>query len=113
MEPWASLNRITGLDPAGPAFELARKEVRIDKSDANFVDIIHTNGGNENDGFLGMNNAVGHADFFPNGGHTQVGFQTERSFKAKGPIKINGSTVLETNNGGVVKVIIRGSPIAQ
>ena len=79
MEPCISLNRITGLDPAGPAFELARKEVRIDKSDANFVDIIHTNGGNENDGFLGMNNAVGHADFFPNGGHTQVRFQSAQS----------------------------------
>ena len=86
MEPWASLNRITGLDPAGPAFELARKEVRIYKSDANFVDIIHTNGGNENDGFLGMNNAVGHADFFPNGGHTQVGFKFERSFASKYPV---------------------------
>ena len=91
MEPWASLNRITGLDPAGPAFELARKEVRIDKSDANFVDIIHTNGGNENDGFLGMNNAVGHADFFPNGGHTQVGFQTKRSFASKCPFKIDST----------------------
>ena len=58
-----------GLDPAGPMFEKTTKEVRIDKSDASFVDIIHCNGGNEDKGFLGINAAVGHADFFPNGGH--------------------------------------------
>ena len=72
--------------------------MRIDKSDANFVDIIHTNGGNENDGFLGMNNAVGHADFFPNGGHTQAGFETERSFASKYTVKIHGFTVLKIND---------------
>ena len=38
-------------------------------SDASFVDLIHCNGGNEDSGFLGINAAVGHADFFPNGGH--------------------------------------------
>ena len=63
--------RVTGLDPAGPLFERVTEEVRIDRSDAPFVDIIHTNGGNENDGFLGLNADVGHADYFPNGGHQQ------------------------------------------
>ena len=61
-----------GLDPAGPLFEQTTEEVRIDKSDAAFVDIIHTNGGNEDRGFLGINAAVGHADFFPNGGRQQA-----------------------------------------
>ena len=32
------------------------------------MDLIHTNGGAEDQGFLGMNAAVGHADFYPNGG---------------------------------------------
>ena len=62
---------ITGLDLAGPLFERTTKDVRIDKSDCSYVDIIHTNGGNEDDGFLGINAAVGHADYYPNGGHKQ------------------------------------------
>ena len=44
---------MTGLDAAGPLFEKTTKEVRIDKSDATYVDLIHTNGGNEDQGFLG------------------------------------------------------------
>ena len=63
--------RVTGLDPAGPLFERTTEEVRIDRSDCPFVDIIHTNGGNEDNGFLGINADVGHADYFPNGGHKQ------------------------------------------
>ena len=54
-------------------FERTTSEVRIDRSDAAFVDIMHTNGGNEDNGFLGINADVGHADFFPNGGHNQAG----------------------------------------
>ena len=64
-----TIDRVTGLDAAGPLFEKTTSAVRIDKSDASFVDLIHTNGGNEDAGFLGINAAVGHADFFPNGGH--------------------------------------------
>jgi len=32
-----------GLDPAGPYFEGTPAEVRLDPSDANFVDVIHSN----------------------------------------------------------------------
>ena len=39
------LKRITGLDPAFPFFELAGPDGRIDKSDAEFVQIVHTNSG--------------------------------------------------------------------
>ena len=45
-----TLGRVTGLDAAGPLFEKTTKEVRIDKSDATYVDLIHTNGGNEDQG---------------------------------------------------------------
>jgi len=39
----------------------------IDKSDANFVDIIHTNGNG-----LGLIKPLGHIDFYPNGGIAQL-----------------------------------------
>lgn len=32
-----------GLDPAGPYFEGTPPEVRLDPTDANFVDVIHSN----------------------------------------------------------------------
>ncbi|KAK9507393.1 hypothetical protein O3M35_007258 [Rhynocoris fuscipes] len=57
------LKRISGLDPALPAFESAGKNDRIDASDANFVDCIHTCAG-----FLGYYYTLCQADFYPNGG---------------------------------------------
>ncbi|XP_029159256.1 pancreatic lipase-related protein 2-like [Nylanderia fulva] len=60
------LGRITGLDPAGPAFEtpyLKDTEERLDSADANFVDVIHTCAGS-----LGILRPIGDADFYPNGG---------------------------------------------
>uniref|UniRef100_A0A8C3FB97 Triacylglycerol lipase n=1 Tax=Chrysemys picta bellii TaxID=8478 RepID=A0A8C3FB97_CHRPI len=63
------LGRITGLDPAQPYFEGTPIEVRLDKTDAAFVDIIHTDSAPTipNLGF-GMSQAIGHLDFYPNGG---------------------------------------------
>ncbi|XP_075224466.1 pancreatic triacylglycerol lipase-like isoform X2 [Lycorma delicatula] len=57
-----SLPWITGFDPALPLFtdEITS---RLDSSDADFVDIIHTSGG-----FLGIYESIGHVDFYPNGG---------------------------------------------
>ena len=36
------LGRISGLDPANPSFNSDSSLVRLDKSDAKFVDVIHT-----------------------------------------------------------------------
>lgn len=37
------VNRISGLDPAYPCFENKSASLRLKKTDAKFVDIIHTN----------------------------------------------------------------------
>ncbi|XP_071451660.1 pancreatic triacylglycerol lipase-like isoform X2 [Hetaerina americana] len=55
--------RITGLDPAGPLYSVLDRGSRLDRADANFVDVIHTCGG-----WLGMGDPIGHVDFYPNGG---------------------------------------------
>ncbi|XP_077524014.1 pancreatic lipase-related protein 2-like [Amblyomma americanum] len=63
------LNRITGLDPAGPLFRSTK--VELSKTDAKFVDIIHTNAGNLKDYKFGIMSSTGHVDFHPNGGSNQ------------------------------------------
>ena len=67
------LKRVTGLDPAFPFFELAGPGGRIDKSDADFVQIVHTNSGFLWEGCLSIKAPIGHVDFYPNGGDHQPG----------------------------------------
>jgi len=67
------IGRITALDPAGPAFQFADPQVRIDKDDALFVDAIHTDAAADFITGWGMEQAVGHVDFYPNGGQNQPG----------------------------------------
>ncbi|KAL1117642.1 hypothetical protein AAG570_003957, partial [Ranatra chinensis] len=63
------VERISGLDPAKPCFHNSPPDLRLDPSDAHFVDCIHTCGG-----YLGLMENVCHADFYPNGGvDTQPG----------------------------------------
>lgn len=58
------IQRITGLDPAGPSFKnLKGRDFKLDSTDASFVDVTHTNQG-EN----GYSGTIGHVDFYPNGG---------------------------------------------
>lgn len=56
------VGRISGLDPANPYFELRTISHRLDPSDAEFVDVIHTCAGE-----AGYYEALGHVDFYPNG----------------------------------------------
>ncbi|RZF34961.1 hypothetical protein LSTR_LSTR010053 [Laodelphax striatellus] len=66
------IGRITGLDPAQPGFEGTPKEVRLDKSDAQFVDVFHTNILYIGPTFgFGLISAVGHVDIYFNGGLDQ------------------------------------------
>ncbi|MEE6468190.1 hypothetical protein FKM82_008197 [Ascaphus truei] len=66
-----SIGRITGLDPAGPLFNGQPPEERLDHTDAQFVDVIHS----DIDG-LGYRENLGHIDFYPNGGTDQPGCPT-------------------------------------
>lgn len=65
------LGRITGLDPAAPLFAETESIVRLDRSDADFVDVIHTDGNLL--GGLGLYQRIGHVDFYPNGGMDMPG----------------------------------------
>ncbi|XP_070537997.1 pancreatic lipase-related protein 2-like [Ptychodera flava] len=71
-ERMPTIGRISGLDPAGPAFEGEHPVVRIDPTDAKFVDILHTDGNSTLVG-LGMYQECGDVDFYPNGGEDQPG----------------------------------------
>ncbi|XP_060654091.1 phospholipase A1 member A [Drosophila nasuta] len=62
------LPRITGLDPAMPLFITAGANDKLDPSDADFVDVIHTNAMVQ-----GKLERCGHADFYMNGGISQPG----------------------------------------
>uniref|UniRef100_A0A8C3UBV8 Triacylglycerol lipase n=1 Tax=Catharus ustulatus TaxID=91951 RepID=A0A8C3UBV8_CATUS len=66
------IGRITGLDPAGPLFQYTPTMVRLDPSDAQFVDIIHTHAGHLFFDF-GILQPCGHLDFYPNGGRKMPG----------------------------------------
>ncbi|KAE8280206.1 Inactive pancreatic lipase-related protein 1 [Larimichthys crocea] len=73
------LARITGLDPAEPYFQDTDPSVRLDTSDAIFVDVIHTDGLPFNSRLgLGMSQSVGHIDFYPNGGELMPGCSTNK-----------------------------------
>ena len=61
---------IIALDPAYPSFPYEPDNLaeRLDSSDAEFVQVIHTNSG-----FLGYPYSIGDADYHPNGGVKQAG----------------------------------------
>ncbi|KAM3869201.1 lipase member H-like [Diretmus argenteus] len=62
------IGRITALDPAGPKFTDTPPEDRLDPTDAQFVDVLHTD-----IDALGFRKPLGHIDFYANGGTDQPG----------------------------------------
>merc|ERR1712109_2717 len=65
--------RVTGLDPAKPYFDLVTYTRRMLPTDAEFVDVIHTNSGDLLHGAVSLPEPVGQVDFYPNGGVHQAG----------------------------------------
>lgn len=72
---------ILGLDPAQPYFENTDPLVRLDPSDALFVDVIHSDASGALALGLGLFQPIGHVDFYPNGGYEQPG--CDNSFWSK------------------------------
>ncbi|XP_041973715.1 pancreatic triacylglycerol lipase-like [Aricia agestis] len=72
-----TVGRITGLDPAQPCFRTTSRVERLDETDADFVDVIHTNGRLLQRLGFGLPDPIGHADFYPNGGMKQPGCLNE------------------------------------
>ena len=69
------IGRITGLDPSGPLFYSVTDDDRLDRSDARFVDIVHTAGH-----WVGTTRPSGHVDIWPNGGSApQPGCENKES----------------------------------
>lgn len=60
------LKFIIGLDPVKILYEDSEPMYRIDRTDAKFVDIIHTDTNS-----FGLGGILGHIDFYPNGGRSQ------------------------------------------
>nr|UZS00786.1 triacylglycerol lipase [Neocaridina denticulata sinensis] len=69
----AGLGRITGMDPAGPYYTETPSYIRIDETDAVFVDNIHTDADHILMLGYGTEQEMGHLDFYPNSGHDQPG----------------------------------------
>jgi len=65
---YTNFSFLSGLDPVGRYFEGDKPGIRLDSSDAQFVDVIHTDSDNN-----GVEQPLGHLDFYPNGGAQQKG----------------------------------------
>lgn len=96
-EHLGNIGRITGLDPAGPSFEKTDPKVRLDPTDAAFVDVIHTDAEHIFSLGFGLKQAIGTVDFYPNGGKDQPGCPT--TFFAQISLMFSGNLEVVNNFG--------------
>lgn len=64
------------MDPALPFFATLNSDWKLDKNDADFVDVIHTSAGT-----FGKLEATGHVDFYVNGGSLQPSCQSKKCIR--------------------------------
>jgi len=69
----SKIPRITGLDPALPLFGVEPDSGRLDPTDGDFVDVIHSAAGTLLESGLAFTEPRGHVDFYPNTGKKQPG----------------------------------------
>lgn len=61
------------MDPAEPHFAKTKAPVRLDRTAANYVDIVHSDASRFLLGGFGIVEPIGHVDYYPNGGSDQPG----------------------------------------
>ena len=91
------MNRITGLDAAGVGFQVENYDKRLCKSDAELVDVIHTDGMSVP--YFGTLVPLGTIDFYPNFGWSQPTYDkpdqkpymVTQKAEPKGPLSKYGS----------------------
>lgn len=83
------IGRITGLDPAGPAFSMNDQAHRLDRNDAVLVDIFHTNADFGLSFFLGIYKPIGHVDYYANDGKWQPNCSWHNFFECNHGAVIN------------------------
>ncbi|KAL7287238.1 hypothetical protein TKK_0018370 [Trichogramma kaykai] len=85
-----TVKRITGLDPAQPCFKGVHLSLRLDKEDAEFVDVIHTQTGKRVAGVepLGLRERAGHVDFYVNSGVNQLACKVPKLYPLAGLTKM-------------------------
>lgn len=74
------IGRISGLEPAGPQFDSLDARFRLDKTDAQLVDVLHTNAGASFflESQYGSALKSGHIDLYANDGFHQPGCSSDR-----------------------------------
>jgi len=65
------LQSVVAMDPAGPLFSVNSPNERVHHTDAPYVEVIYTDQGG-----LGFDQPLGHANFYPNWGSSQPGCLT-------------------------------------
>ena len=99
-----SFSLITGLDPADLKFVDAPNiplDAILDSTDADFVDVIHTNAAPLISGF-GAAEPLGHVDFYVNGGFYQPGCDVSTILSA---FRLFGMSVTPFINTGIFGLI--------
>ncbi|XP_014231675.1 lipase member I-like [Trichogramma pretiosum] len=84
-----TIARITGLDPAEPCFEPGENfwSLRLTRQDADFVDIIHSDASEKHSGGFGMREAIGHVDFYLDGGNSEGDCSQDKNKNKRGFFK--------------------------
>lgn len=103
----AGLPRIIALDPAGPLFACGNLGMRLDPSDAKFVQVLHTNGETFLKGGMGTIQQLGHVDFYANGGLKQPFCGSAITKMAKKIVKFDFSSMkdISCSHGFAPKIL--------
>ncbi|KAJ8675494.1 hypothetical protein QAD02_011280, partial [Eretmocerus hayati] len=110
LQDVARVHRVTGLDPAGPCFEGVNTNLKLNRSDAKFVDVIHTNCVPNETNNLGIAERLGTIDFYVNGGNDQPRCISRLEAKVGSALQVTGVNWVVSRSLSTWHNIIYGSP---